>query len=306
MNRIRWWLIALVSRMLEAEEREAVHGDLAESGAASGSALRDILGLALRRQAALCTGWQPWLMFMCLVAPLGMILSLATSRLGDGTVYVWMYADNLDWDLMRNAGFWYELAHVALILFILYANLVCMSWATGFVLGSLSRRLAWVNGALFCLTLLFAAFVAVPLYLAYYERYLHRTFGAPVPLGVNLIDPLHGSTFYHLLFPLLVQLVLVVAPALRGIRQGVRSTRFRPLLRAILWAAAMATMAAMLLQIPGVGVLFLHRRIAHKVSPHPALIFGPMQMLGLLVYWPVLYLAVSTIEERRRVRTVSA
>ena len=53
MTRICWWLADRVSRLLEPDEREAVRGDLEETGAAGGKALRDVLGLAARRQAAL-------------------------------------------------------------------------------------------------------------------------------------------------------------------------------------------------------------------------------------------------------------
>jgi Tat protein translocase TatC len=56
MTRIYWWLAKGVSRILEANERDAVLGDLAESHESGGQALRDLLGLVVRRQAAL---WGP-------------------------------------------------------------------------------------------------------------------------------------------------------------------------------------------------------------------------------------------------------
>jgi len=56
-----WWVVDIVSRLLEPDEREAVRGDLTESGARGGQALRDVLGLVVRRQAALWSDWRPWL-----------------------------------------------------------------------------------------------------------------------------------------------------------------------------------------------------------------------------------------------------
>src|SRR5205823_12219606 len=50
------------------DERVAVRGDFAESGETGGQALHDVLGLVVRRQAALWQGWRPWLVFVGLVA----------------------------------------------------------------------------------------------------------------------------------------------------------------------------------------------------------------------------------------------
>jgi hypothetical protein len=61
MTRVWWWLADMVSRLLEPDECDAVRGDLAESGATGGEALRDLLGLVVRRQAALWMDWRPWL-----------------------------------------------------------------------------------------------------------------------------------------------------------------------------------------------------------------------------------------------------
>lgn len=53
MMRICWWLVDRVSRILESSERDSVLGDLAEAEKTGGQALRDLLGLVVRRQAAL-------------------------------------------------------------------------------------------------------------------------------------------------------------------------------------------------------------------------------------------------------------
>jgi hypothetical protein len=52
MTRVCWQLVEILSLMLHSDERQAVRGDLAESGETGSQALSDVLGLAFRRQAA--------------------------------------------------------------------------------------------------------------------------------------------------------------------------------------------------------------------------------------------------------------
>ena len=73
-----WWLVDVASRLLDEPEREVVHGDLAECGCHAGRALREVLGLAFRRQAALWFDWRPWLIVASVVLPLGLLLSHAS------------------------------------------------------------------------------------------------------------------------------------------------------------------------------------------------------------------------------------
>jgi sec-independent protein translocase protein TatC len=54
MNRVAWWLIERMSRLLEPNEREAVLGDFAEAGESATAALLDLAGLLIRRRLA------PW------------------------------------------------------------------------------------------------------------------------------------------------------------------------------------------------------------------------------------------------------
>jgi len=56
--------------MLESGEREAVRGDLAESGETGSQALRHVVGLVIRRQLSIWTDWRPWLTLVGLVVPL--------------------------------------------------------------------------------------------------------------------------------------------------------------------------------------------------------------------------------------------
>src|SRR5277367_4309606 len=139
MKRINWWLVDIVSRSLQPDEREAVNGDFAESGETGGSALCGLLGLVLRRQFELWSDWRPWLAVLGLVAPIGLLLSWVSRMIADGSaIYVWMYLDNWTWTYMTNAGARIDLIRYGADIFLKYLALVCWSWTGGFLLGSLS------------------------------------------------------------------------------------------------------------------------------------------------------------------------
>src|SRR4029450_3844576 len=77
-----WWLVDRVSCLLDEAERAVVCGDLAECRARAGRALREVLGLVIRRQAALWIDWHPWLALASLVIPIGLLLSHASRSWG--------------------------------------------------------------------------------------------------------------------------------------------------------------------------------------------------------------------------------
>jgi hypothetical protein len=164
MSRFCWWLTDLVSRTLEPDEREAVRGDLAESGETSWQAFLDVLGLALRRQSALWMNWPPWLVLVGLVLPLGVLLCLTSRRDADhSAIYLWLYVNNWDPSFLSNPGFRHELAqHIGAIL-TGYFTLFCWSWSSGFLLGSVSRRGSLpFQSILFVVFVLFGAFLGAP------------------------------------------------------------------------------------------------------------------------------------------------
>lgn len=298
MTRVCWRLVDTLSRMLDPGEREAVRGDLAESGETGSQALRDVLGLVVRRQAILWTHWRPWLTLVGLVVPLGMLLSIVYRRMaGESAVYVWMYANNWEWGDLGNAGFWHVFAETVALVFMRYATLVCWSWTSGFVLGSVSRGMIRVNGVLLCLVLWFGALLGAPLYLAYLSQYLHRAFGLPSLPDPNA--PVFALSFYREMFPLIVQAVLVVGPSLWGMRQGAGMVRLRSLLRKILWIVAIATLAAMVIQNPELWVFL-------KVYRRSGILEGwQIRLLQPVVYWPIGYLVTTAIRRRGHRRIAS-
>ena len=241
-DRVLWRVVDIVSRMLDPTECEIVRGDLAESGESGGQALCDVLELVIRRQAALWSDWQSWLVLAGLVAPLGTLLSVVSRNMANSSaIYIWFYANNWDWELLGNGGFWYGFVECIPGVLLSYLALVCWSWTSGFLLASLSRRTIWLDGALFCLMLLIGG-----------------SLEGPWLLGPSLMRQLAGGfdpnrvvfalRFYRMLFPVIVQAVLVFLPFVWGIRQSLRLGKLPLPFRAILWVTAFATLATLLTQ----------------------------------------------------------
>jgi hypothetical protein len=290
IKRICWGLVEISSRMLDPEEREAVRGDLAESGQAGSRALRDVLGLVARRRAALWTDGRPWLALVGLVVPLGMLLSIVSKGTADGSaVYIWMYANNLDWGIVRTAGFWYEFAHSIPIILLPYLMLACWSWTCGFVIGSASRRIVRFNSVLLCITLLFGVLFGAPRYFEYYWQHLRRAFPLPGLPAPN--DPVFALAFYRVMLPLIVQALLVVIPSVSGMRHGVKAATLRRSLRLALWGLAFAAIVGMVIQDQ--FWLFPGQHLQASIQWA-----SQTYLLQFVAYWPVGYLATSAIGRR--------
>jgi hypothetical protein len=211
---------------LEPDERDAVLGDFAESRVTAGQALRDLLGLVLRRQAALWTHWRPWVALLGVVVPFGILLSLVCRWWAESSATTfYLYANGWTWAYLESPGARLDLVRNGAGVILDCLALICWSWTSGFVLGSLSRRTLWVNRALFCL-LLFGELLAV--------RHQHNPYN---PLVWSL-------TFYSLMLPVLAPAVLVFLPSLSGMRNALRLTTLPPL-QTMLWAVAIATLTGL-------------------------------------------------------------
>jgi len=234
MTRVSWWLVNVLSQTLEPGERDAVCGDIAESGESGGQALRDLLGLVVRRQAGLWKDWRPWLALV--IVPFGMWLSLRSVSLGRSyDLNLWIIGNYraIDPVILRDTGL-SVLNGVASLVF-RSLLLVGSAWSIGFVLGSLSRRTIPINGTLFCLTLLVGEFVGIPKHHFY----------------VN--GAVYSLTLYSVLLPLILLSVLVLLPSLWGMQQGARPST-PPILRTLSWLAAALTFGA---AVPAIGFVVL-------------------------------------------------
>jgi hypothetical protein len=155
MTRIGWRLVDILSGMLSADERQAVRGDLAESGQGVARAIRDVSDLVVRRQIGLWMGWQPWLALVGIACIAGVPLSRIAFRL------------NVDLGQQLMAYHTYGVHFGSLVtprqdtswLLCLAIALLFWSWTCGFVLGSLSGRVLWVTWSVFYFMVLDFAWV---------------------------------------------------------------------------------------------------------------------------------------------------
>jgi hypothetical protein len=259
MNRFCRRLADRVSRLLEPDERDVVCGDLQEAGASGAHALSEILGLVGRRQLLLWTEWRPWIAVVTLIVPLGMLLSIVAGSWADASaIYAWLYLDNWTWAYLDSPGSRIELFGRGAGFLFAFVALGCWSWTCGFVLGSLSRRAIWVNGALLCLVL-FGGLVAAP----------------PRP---DQHQAVFSLTFYRVVFPLIVRTILVLIPAVWGMRAGLRRA-ILPVRQAIVCTIALVAMTAFTTR----GLEMSAARWLHVRSAW-------LHLVPIALLWPVAYI----------------
>jgi hypothetical protein len=267
MSRLCWWLVELVSRLLEPAERETVRGDLAESSETGERALRGVLGLVVRRQAALWRDWHPWLALFGIAGLTGAILSQIAfsfdAALGQQLRTYSHYGVHFETGLTLSQDIVYSIC--------IASALLAGSWASGFVLGSLSGRAIWFTGALFCLVVVdwqWAEFVLS-------GNLIYRDMSLMILMRV--VNKLHPSSISSL---------LIFLPAALGVRRGLRG-RTLGFRRALILAAAFATLTALVLWTGG------WYESAHEVLSVGVWRGNPwhLRLLPLaLLSWPVGYI----------------
>ncbi|HXM45372.1 MAG TPA: hypothetical protein VN924_29315 [Bryobacteraceae bacterium] len=212
MNRVGWWLVDILSRTLEPDERDAVRGDFAESGESAGRALRDVIGLVVRRQAALWKDWRPW------VAPVGLIAPVLCG--GSGIAWIgWQFRTIRIYGVRYEVGLTLTDDVVRLACFSILA--IAWAWSGGFVFGSLSRRTLRAHPALL------------------------------IPLAwfcFAVLQALASSRLDGMLLWLLPPAILFLIPFLWGTRRGVRRGAFSTGTAVWLGAAAV-TMLTFIVQV---------------------------------------------------------
>lgn len=280
MTRFCWWLVDRLSRLLEPDEQDAVRGDFAESGETGGRALRDLLGLVVRRQLALWKDWRPWVALFGLVGIAAVFLSQIALRL-DAALSVelrtyWVYGVHYETGLTVGQ----EIAQLVC----LSLALLLWSWTSGFVLGSLSGRAIWLTRALFYLVLLDASWARFLLsgHIAFHK--------ARLPLIIlAAVVPLRISTFVFLL------------AAIWGVRRGLRlrTLGFR---QTLLLAVAIAILTSLLTWTEG-WIAAAHQTWSQGVW-HDKGVSWQTRLLPLaLVSWPVGYMLATASWRRCRGKT---
>ena len=115
--------------LLAPKDRDAVLGDLAETGASGWSALGSVLGLVVRQQMELWRAWQPWVASSAAFAGSWLLLSVSFGLSVDSRYL-----------LRGERGYGSVLCEALLML--------SWAWTSGFVVGSLSGKTRWVSGIL--------------------------------------------------------------------------------------------------------------------------------------------------------------
>jgi hypothetical protein len=204
---------SFLARLLEADEREIILGDLAECRATKGHALREIAGLVARRQVALWTGWRPWIAFLALLVPFSLTLSWHSRRTAvSNAITLWLYFNNWDWGLLSLTAFRHDFPLYIAAVLSSFLSLACCSWVAGFAIGAVSPGTARLNGVLLFLMLLVGEFAGVP----WLEGYF---WGLRPGSSFHPNGAVFEGLFYRVIFPPIVQMSLVLLPASLGLRQ---------------------------------------------------------------------------------------
>ena len=279
MTHIGWWLADQALQLLDPHERDAVRGDLWECGAGGWRALREVIGLVARRQAAYWMEWQPWLAVVAIVLPIGLMLSHASRWWADDAVYTTLEYRLYEWSRLEHPGWRNDLFLPVWSALTCGASLAGWSWTSGYVLASLSRRAVWVTIALFTLVVFLGT------------------------LGTTTIVRAHSGAFaehfFAVVFPRLIRVGLVLLPAL----WGVRSYNHASVSRLMLSIGAIALMSLTVLTAPFLeGSMTLGR----GVFPSPLEIgpdrlggtaddLRPLWPISLVMLWPTAGILISTL-----------
>lgn len=122
-------LAEMATIFLAQKDRDAVLGDLAETGASGWRALGSVLALVVRQQMELWRAWQPWVAGSVAFAGSLLLLSVSFGLSVDSR------------HLLRGErGYGIVLCEALLML--------SWAWTCGFVAGSLSGKTRWVSGIL--------------------------------------------------------------------------------------------------------------------------------------------------------------
>lgn len=303
-KRILWPLVALAGRVLNPDERECVRGDLEESDASAAESLRAILGLALRRVVIAWSDWRNWLRLAALIIPFSAVLSIICRRTADwSAIYFWLYVNNWHLSFINTAGFWSVLAESAWGICVGFITLACLSWTAGFILGTASRRNLRMNGFLFCCMLVFGALLIAPQHLHYWQALLMKRFPA-LPDGHRYhdTDAVFALAFYRGIFPLILETILVLLPAIWGMRRARRFAEPHLLTNLMIWTAVVGTVLVMLFDVPGFFFVIGTNAGASATYGLAHLVHA----LRLLVYWPVVFLLIVAIQHFRSQRLAAA
>jgi len=282
MTRIAWWMVESLSRLLDDGEREVVRGDLAECGTRAAHALREVVGLVIRRQAVMWCDWRPWFVMVSVVVPIGLLLSYASRSWGVTSAHdISIYWRFWDFSYLAVPGWRRDVIDVAVRIGSGCLALVGWSWTCGFVLGRFSRRTVWLTGLMFAVVVFFGT------------------------LGTTIAGqpPENPSLRYHVVFvvlPRFFRTFLVVLPLAWGAYHGSKASSPR-LGRTLLGVAVLAGATFVVSQGLERSLVF-GGLVPADPGPDGFLISAddprPLWFLSLVMMWPAAYILAEASRER--------
>ncbi len=252
-----------VSRFLEEDDREAVLGDMAEVGAGLATSTLSIVDVVLRRELAGWRSWTPWFTSIGVVLPCVLSLIVVAKNFADGSaIYLWLFANNSDVELLRQPGFWSGLGDCLPLLIVPAVAVLSWSWCSGYVIGAASRRTRRSSGILVCVLILFALTGWTPSVPHAVISEQARAF-----LGNAAV---FRNEFYRDVLPRLILLALVLFPVLRGIHDAQKMALSAD------WARLISS------SVLGIVVLSLAAQALYP-GPHTAPFFR-VGLVGMIAY----------------------
>jgi hypothetical protein len=289
MTRITTWLADSLSAWLDADAREAVRGDAEELGRAGPRLVWDLLSVILRRDARVWTHAGPWLALLLVIVPSGFVLSVVSRAWAlSMAIYGWLYIQNWTWGYLGSVGARRDTLEVIGTACLQGTSLVLWSWTIGFVIGSLSRRAAPVNG-LFLAVMVCAATTGT------------TTIGVLNPGNATVFS----LFFYRAMVPLCARILLVILPACLGIHRACRPDALSRWSIAWSLAAAIVTgiMVRPLMGALAYGLVPTSVRTVHQGVPWSR--FGGwssavLPLVPFVMAWPIAYLMIQVYRQHRQ------
>lgn len=140
------WFIAMLSQLLEPDDRECICGDVEELRLSVPAAALNIVGLVMRRQLAEWSHFGPWAALLGVAGVTGFFVSGSLAAV-ETEIFVQTRT-------YIHYGVAYQPGGVSTAQEVTYAataflGLLLCSWACGFVLSSLAGRAFWITSFLF-------------------------------------------------------------------------------------------------------------------------------------------------------------
>ena len=255
----------LLARSLDSGERNTVLGDIAELRLSGGRAFAGMLGLVVRRQMHPWKQPRAWFVLLALVFPIATLLAVSSNRLSAQlfpSLILWSQHGTYATGVTPGAEVFGLLLEVSAI--------VLGSWSCGFAVRTLSHATRFVDGSLFCMTLIVAMSVPV----------------SPFSL-ISFCCTAWG------LLPVILALGLILAPLLYGIGRGAVGLKI-DVRGLIVLATGTSVIGVLTAWIQGWGVAALENwSHAGSALTLPQLLRSEMAWAAVRGYLPAIFLVTS-------------